>query len=402
MKVLVLNAGSSSMKYQVIDMDTENMLGKGLVEKIGTGLVGKLTQSVKADPDKKIVIDKVISNHTEAFELVMHALTDPQKGIISSMDEIGAIGHRVLHGGEDFKHSVVVDDEVLAICDRNTVLGPLHMPANIGCIRSCMALMPDKINVAVFDTEFHSTMPDYAYMYAIKYEDYKNYKVRKYGFHGTSHKFVSGEAIKYLGKEHSKVITCHLGNGSSLAAVLDGKCIDTTMGLTPLEGLVMGTRSGDIDAAAVGFLAEQKGMTASEVVTYLNKESGFLGVCGHSDCRDVCHYLNEGDDKARLAFDMFAYRIRKYIGSYYAALGGLDCIVFTGGIGENSFEAREIIMRGLDVLGIDFDFEKNSEAARGQFHELHKEGSKVKVLVIPTNEELVIAREAKALAEARK
>ncbi len=401
MKVLVLNAGSSSMKYQVIDMDNEQMLGKGLVEKIGTGLTGRLEQKVNGT-EKKIVIEKVIANHTEAFELVMHALTDPEKGIISSMDEIGAIGHRVLHGGEDFKHSVIVDDEVLAICDRNTVLGPLHMPANIGCIRSCMALMPDKTNVAVFDTEFHSTMPDYAYMYAIDYEDYKKYKVRKYGFHGTSHKFVSGEAVKYLGKEHSRVITCHLGNGSSLAAVLDGKCIDTTMGLTPLEGLVMGTRSGDIDAAAVGFLAEQKGMTASEVVTYLNKKSGFLGLCGYSDCRDVCYNLGNGDDKARLAFDMFAYRIRKYIGSYYTALGGLDCVVFTGGIGENSYEAREIIMRGLDILGIDFDFEKNHDAKRGEFHELHKENSKVKVLVIPTNEELVIAREAKALVEARK
>lgn len=401
MKVLVLNAGSSSMKYQVIDMDNEQMLGKGLVEKIGTGLTGRIEQKVSGT-DKKIVIEKVIANHTEAFELVMQALTDPEKGIISSMDEIGAIGHRVLHGGEDFKHSVIVDDEVLAICDRNTVLGPLHMPANIGCIRSCMALMPDKINVAVFDTEFHSTMPDYAYMYAIDYEDYKKYKVRKYGFHGTSHKFVSGEAVKYLGKEHSRVITCHLGNGSSLAAVLDGKCIDTTMGLTPLEGLVMGTRSGDIDAASVGFLAEQKGMTASEVVTYLNKKSGFLGVCGYSDCRDVCGAIDKGEDKARLAFDMFAYRIRKYIGSYYTALGGLDCVVFTGGIGENSYEAREIIMRGLDVLGIDFDFEKNSVAKRGEFHELHKENSKVKVLVIPTNEELVIAREAKALVEARK
>ncbi len=398
MKVLVLNAGSSSLKYQVIDMNDERMLGKGLVEKIGTGLTGKLEQKV-ANTDKVIVIEQVISDHTQAFELVMKALTDPQNGIISSMDEIGAIGHRVLHGGEDFSTSVIVDDKVLEICDRNTVLGPLHMPANIGCIRSCMKLMPGKTNVAVFDTVFHATMPDYAYMYAINYDDYKQYKVRKYGFHGTSHKFVSGEAVKYLGTEHSKVITCHLGNGSSLSAVLDGKCIDTTMGLTPLEGLVMGTRSGDIDPAAVGFLAEQKGMTASEAVDYLNKSCGFKGMTGFSDCRDVCKLCEEGDYKAQLAFNMFAYRIRKYIGAYYTALGGLDCIVFTGGIGENSYEAREIIMKGLDVLGVDFDFAKNKEAKRGTFNELHTPNSKVKVVVIPTNEELVIARDAKELAE---
>lgn len=275
------------------------------------------------------------------------------------------------------------------------------MPANLGCIRSCISLMPDKTNVAVFDTEFHSTMPDYAYMYAIKYEDYKQHKIRKYGFHGTSHKYVSGEAVKYLNKENSKIITCHLGNGSSLAAVVNGKCVDTSMGLTPLEGMIMGTRSGDIDAAAVGFLAEQKGMTASEVVTYLNKECGFKGVAGYSDCRDLCDLCEKGDEKAQLAFNMFAYRIRKYIGSYVAAMGGLDCIVFTGGIGENSDYARELIMKGLEVFGVDFDFEKNSTCPRGTRQELHKEGSKVKVVIIPTNEELVIARDAKALAEGK-
>ena len=225
MKVLVLNAGSSSLKYQVIDMDNEKTIGKGIVEKIGTGLVGKLKQ--EASNDKAIVVEQIIVDHTEAFTLVMKALTDKENGIIASMDEIGAIGHRVLHGGEDFKSSVVVTPEVMEICDKNTVLGPLHMPANLGCIRSCMSLMPDKVNVAVFDTEFHSSMPDYAYMYAINYDDYKQHKVRKYGFHGTSHKFVSGEAIKYLGKQESKIVTCHLGNGSSLAAVVNGKCVDT-------------------------------------------------------------------------------------------------------------------------------------------------------------------------------
>ena len=399
MKVLVLNAGSSSLKYQVIDMDNEQTIGKGLVEKIGTGLVGKLKQ--ESGSDKKIVIEQIIPDHTEAFKLVMNALTDKENGMVSSMDEIGAIGHRVLHGAEDFKSSVIVTPEVLEVCDKNTVLGPLHMPANLGCIRSCISLMPGKTNVAVFDTEFHSTMPDYAYMYAIKYEDYKQHKIRKYGFHGTSHKYVSGEAVKYLNKENSKIITCHLGNGSSLAAVVNGKCVDTSMGLTPLEGMIMGTRSGDIDAAAVGFLAEQKGMTASEVVTYLNKECGFKGVAGYSDCRDLCDLCEKGDEKAQLAFNMFAYRIRKYIGSYVAAMGGLDCIVFTGGIGENSDYARELIMKGLEVFGVDFDFEKNSTCPRGTRQELHKEGSKVKVVIIPTNEELVIARDAKALAEGK-
>ncbi|MBO5773768.1 MAG: acetate kinase [Clostridia bacterium] len=399
MKVLVLNAGSSSLKYQVIDMDNESTLGKGIVEKIGTGLVGKLKQ--EASEGKAIVVEQIIADHTEAFTLVMKALTDAEKGIIDSMDEIGAIGHRVLHGGEDFKSSVIVTPEVLEICDRNTVLGPLHMPANLGCIRSCMALMPDKINVAVFDTEFHSSMPDYAYMYAIKYEDYKQYKVRKYGFHGTSHKFVSGEAIKYLGTKQSKIITCHLGNGSSLAAVVNGKCVDTSMGLTPLEGMVMGTRSGDIDAAAVTFLAEQKGMTAAQIVNYLNKECGFKGIAGYSDCRDLSKLSEEGDERARLAFNMFAYRIRKYIGSYVAAMGGLDCIVFTGGIGENSFEARELIMKGLEVFGVKFDFEKSATCERGKFQELHTADSAVKVVIIPTNEELVIARDAKALAESK-
>lgn len=398
MKVLVLNAGSSSLKYQVIDMDNEQTIGKGLVEKIGTGLVGKLKQEAG---DRKIVIEQIIADHTEAFKLVMGALTDAENGIIASMDEIGAIGHRVLHGAEDFKSSVIVTPEVMEICDRNTVLGPLHMPANLGCIRSCMALMPDKVNVAVFDTEFHSTMPDYAYMYAIKYEDYKQHKVRKYGFHGTSHKYVSGEAVKYLNKENSKVITCHLGNGSSLAAVVNGKCVDTSMGLTPLEGMIMGTRSGDIDAAAVGFLAEQKGMSVDKVVTYLNKECGFMGIAGYSDCRDLTTLCENGNERAQLAFNMFAYRVRKYIGSYVAAMGGLDCIVFTGGIGENSAYARELIMKGLEVFGVDFDFEKNTTCPRGTRQELHKEGSKVKVVIIPTNEELVIARDAKALAEGK-
>lgn len=397
MKVLVINAGSSSLKYQLIDMDNEKMLGKGIVERIG-GADSNLEQK---RGDDVIEIKQPLKDHTEAFRLVMQALTDSEKGLIADVAEIGAIGHRVLHSGEDFDRSVVIDDEVLAICKRNAVLGPLHMPANIACIESCRQLMPDTPMVAVFDTVFHATMPDYAYMYAIKYEDYQAYKARKYGFHGTSHKYVTGEAVRYLGKKDSKIITCHLGNGSSIAAVKDGKCIDTTMGLTPLEGLVMGTRSGDVDAALVGYLAEHKNMSATDVVTYLNKESGFKGIAGVSDFRDLTKRCKDGDDRARLAVDMFAYRIRKYIGSYVAALGGLDCIVLTGGIGENASFAREKIMQGLEVFGVAFDFDKNKTAPRGEFVELHKPESKVKVVVIPTNEELVIARDAVELVGRR-
>ncbi|NLO64905.1 MAG: acetate kinase [Clostridiales bacterium] len=398
MIVLVINAGSSSLKYQVIDMDTESMLGKGLVERIGTE-GSKLTQT---SGKGEIVVCGKLKNHTEAFMLVMEALTDKEKGIIGSVSEIGAIGHRVLHSGEDFSSSVLIDDEVMKICRKNEVLGPLHMPANLNCIDSCRKLMPGVPNVAVFDTVFHSTMPDYAYMYAIDYEDYKKYKVRKYGFHGTSHKYVSQEAIKFLGQDKSKVITCHLGNGSSLAAVVDGKCVDTSMGLTPLEGMVMGTRSGDIDAAVVGFLAEQKNISAADVVSYLNKCCGFLGLAGVTDFRDITARCEAGDERAQLAANLFAYRIKKYIGGYFAAMGGLDCVVFTGGIGENAAYARKLIMQGLEHLGIDFDFDFNEKAPRGKFSVLTKPESKVKVVVIPTNEELMIARESKEIVESCK
>ncbi|MDD3947213.1 MAG: acetate kinase [Clostridia bacterium] len=397
MKVLVLNAGSSSLKYQVIDMTDERVLGKGLVECIGIE-GSKLTQNGQAGD---IVVAGNLKNHTEAFMLVMEALVDKTKGLVKSMSEISVIGHRVLHSGEDFDSSVIVTDEVLEICHKNAVLGPLHMPANIACIESCRKLMPNTPNVAVFDTVFHATMPDYAYMYAINYADYEKYKVRKYGFHGTSHKYVTKEAVRYLGKPHSKIITCHLGNGSSLAAVVDGKCIDTSMGLTPLEGLVMGTRSGDLDAAVVGFLAEQKNMTAADVINYLNKKSGFLGIAGVTDFRAVTARCLAGDKRAQLAANMFAYRIKKYIGSYIAAMGGLDCIVFTGGIGENASYARMLIMQGMEQFGIDFDFEYNEKAPRGKFSELTKPDSKVKVVVIPTNEELMIARDAKELTETK-
>lgn len=395
MKILVVNAGSSSLKYQVIDIETEEMLGKGLVDRIGVS--GSGIKQECAD-GRKFLLKKDLKNHTEAFSLLMQALLDKTSGIISSMTEIKAIGHRVLHSAEDFSESVLVTPEVLAICKKNAPLGALHMPANISCIESCIELTPKTPNVAVFDTSFHLTMPEHAYMYAIKYEDYEKFQLRKYGFHGTSHRFVSGEAIKLLKNQPNlKIITCHLGNGSSLAAISDGKCIDTTMGLTPLEGLVMGTRSGDIDPAAVAYLADKKEMTAQQVVDYLNKDCGFLGLCGYSDCRDIVELYKQGDKRAIIALDLFAYRIKKYIGSYYVALQGLDCIVFTGGIGENSRFARKLIMQGLEILGVNFDFDKNEACEKGKFSVLSKQDSKVKVLLIPTNEELVIARDAKRI-----
>lgn len=389
MKVLVINAGSSSLKYQVVDMTTETMLCKGLVERIGFNnslLEHKLGE-------KSLKIQKDLDNHTQALKMVIEALTDKEYGVVKSINEIKAVGHRVLHSGEDFNSSVLIDDEVIKICKKNAVLGPLHMPANIACIESCKSVMPSTPMVAVFDTVFHATMPKKAFMYAIPYEDYKTYKIRKYGFHGTSHKYVTGEALKYLKKDNSKIITCHLGNGSSICAVVNGKCIDTSMGLTPLEGLVMGTRSGDIDPTVVQFMVDQKGITVDEALNTLNKKSGFLGIAGVSDMRDLSSKASQGDQRAVLAIDMFQYRIKKYIGSYVAAMGGLDMIVFTGGIGENAQDARRVIMEGLDCFGINFDFDYNEKAPRSTFCELHKQDSKVKVVIIPTNEELVIARE---------
>lgn len=395
MKVLVINGGSSSLKYQVIEMADESVICKGLVERIGQNnarLVYKKTGSENFETTKPIL------NHTDALKEVINVLLDANIGIIKSMDEIKAVGHRVLHSGEDFKDSVLIDDEVIAICKKNEVLGPLHMPANIACIESCRSLMPSTPMVAVFDTGFHLTMPKYAYMYGIPYADYEQYKIRKYGFHGTSHKFVSNCAMEYLGTDKCRIVTCHLGNGSSVAAVKDGKCVDTSMGLTPLEGLVMGTRSGDLDPAVVEFMCKCKNITVEQCLHILNKESGFLGIAGASDNRDLCDMAAKGDERAQLALDMFAYRVKKYIGSYVAAMGGLDCVVFTGGIGENSDVAREMVMKGMECFGIDFDFEHNKTMKRGTFAELNTKNSKVKVLVIPTNEELVIARDAVRLS----
>ena len=395
MKILVINAGSSSLKYQLIDMDTEQAILKGLCERI-TFDGGELTQ--KTADGRVLNIKQNMKDHTAAIELVLKAMVDPAYGAIKSTNEISAVGHRVLHSGEDFKSSVVIDDEVIRICEKNAELGPLHMPGNIACIKSCREVMPGVPMVAVFDTTFHSTMPAKAYMYGIPYSVYDKYKVRKYGFHGTSHKFVSEETIKLLGKKESKIIVCHLGNGSSISAVKDGKCLDTSMGFTPLEGLVMGTRSGDIDPAASEFIRAKLNLTPEDLVQYLNKKCGMLGVSElSSDMRDLEKGINEGNEKAKLAVEVAAYRIKKYIGSYAAVLNGVDAIVFTGGIGEHSDLMRRLVMEDMEYLGVDFDFEANKQHGDG-VRVLSKPDSKVKVFILPTNEELSIARETKALA----
>lgn len=398
MKILVLNAGSSSLKYQLIDIKTETVLAKGVCERIG--IEGSILKH-KATGQEEVIIKKDMPTHTEAISLVLDTLVSEQYGVIKSMDEISAVGHRVLHSGEDFKGSVLIDDEVIRICEKNIKLGPLHMPANVMGIKACRKVMPNTPMVAVFDTAFHSTMPEYAYMYAIPYEDYQAYKVRRYGFHGTSHKYVSGEAARFLGKDINelKIITCHLGNGSSIAAVCGGKCIDTSMGFTPLEGLPMGTRSGDIDPAAIEYLMHKKGFDISEALDYLNKKSGVLGISGvSSDFRDLVAAANEGNGRAALAIDIFAYRIKKYIGAYAAAMNGFDCLVFTAGIGENTVEVREKVLTGMEFFGIIADMEKNSEKNNGKIRDITAPGGRVKILIIPTNEELVIARETYELA----
>ena len=390
MKVLVINAGSSSLKYQLIDMDTELAIAKGVCERIaanGSTLVHKAN-------GQEIRIESPMPTHTDALKLVLDALTSKEHGVINDISEINAVGHRVLHSGEDFKGTVLIDDEVIAICEKNMPLGPLHMPANVACIKSCREILPDTPMGAVFDTAFHSSMPAKAFMYALPYNAYTDWQVRKYGFHGTSHKYVSMEAAKHYGRDDMKIVTCHLGNGASIAAVNAGKVADTSMGFTPLEGLVMGTRSGDIDPAVLEYIMNKTGMSIAEMLNYLNKKSGVMGVSGiSSDFRDLDRGCDEGNERAQLAFDIFNYRVKKYIGSYAAVMNGVDCIVFTGGIGENSPRVRRDIMKDMEYLGVDFDFDKNATCQRGTKVELNKPGSKVKVIVIPTNEELVIARE---------
>lgn len=396
MKILVINAGSSSLKYQLIDMTDESVVLKGVCERISFS-GSTLTQ--KTFDKRETFIQSDMPTHKEALELVIKAMLDPEKGALKDISEIGAVGHRVLHSGEDFKKSVVIDDDVIKICEKNAELGPLHMPGEIACIKSCREVMPNVPMVAVFDTTFHSTMPAKAYMYGIPYEVYDKYKIRKYGFHGTSHKFVSEETAKLLGDKNAKIIVCHLGNGSSVSAVKDGKCQDTSMGFTPLEGLVMGTRSGDIDPAAVEFMRVKLGLSPEEVVNYLNKKCGMLGISGFSsDMRDNTEAMLNGNERAKLAIEMVAYRVKKYVGSYIAVLGGVDAIVFTGGIGEHSFRVREMVMDGMEYCGAKLDKKKNEEYGSDVGY-INTEDSKVKIIVLPTNEELSIARETKELTE---
>ena len=391
MNVLVINCGSSSLKFQLINAETENVLAKGLCERIG--IDGRLTYQPAGGEKEKS--DLAMPTHTEAIQFVIDALTNEKTGVVKSLDEIGAVGHRLVHGGEKFASSVVITDEVKKAVEECNDLAPLHNPANLIGVAACEKLMPGTPMVAVFDTAFHQTMPEKAYMYGLPYEYYEKYKVRRYGFHGTSHSFVMGKSY-----DEVKTIVCHLGNGSSVSAVLNGKCVDTSMGLTPLEGLVMGTRSGDIDPAIMEFIAKKENLDIEGVMEVLNKKSGVFGISGglSSDFRDLTDAMNAGDKKAKIAMDVFSYRVAKYIGSYAAAMNGVDDIVFTAGIGENDDYVREEVCKYLGYLGVDFDSEVN-KGLRGKEAELTKEGSKVKVFVIPTNEELAIARETLALVK---
>ena len=394
MNILVINCGSSSLKFQVIDTDTSECIAKGLCERIG--IDGAITYENLRVKSGKIKTETQIEDHKKAISLVLDALTDPGTGVIRSLKEIGAVGHRIVHGGEKFTKSVIIDDSVIEAIREVSDLAPLHNPANLTGILACQALMPDTPMVAVFDTAFHQTMPAKAYMYAIPWKYYDQYKIRRYGFHGTSHSYVSKEVAKYLGKkpEELKTIVCHLGNGASVSAVEYGKCIDTSMGLTPLEGLIMGTRSGDLDPAVVDYIAGKEGISAYEVDQILNKESGVYALSGDlsSDFRDLWKGKHEGNEKAALALDAWAYRVAKYVGAYVAAMNGVDVICFTAGVGENDWEARALVYHYLGYLGIEFDEEKNA-ATRGKIAEISKPGSRVKVMVFPTNEELAIAKE---------
>ena len=396
MKILVINSGSSSFKYQLIDMQTEGVLAKGNCERIGIDHSKLIHKASGKTTEKEIPME----NHNAAVKIVLDALTDKEIGVISSMDEIGAVGHRVVASGEAFKKPTLVDEDAMVKMEEIKDLAPLHNPAAIVGVNACRAAMPKTPMVLVFDTGFHFTMPEYAYMYAVKYEHYEKYKIRRYGAHGTSHKFVSQEAAKYLKKDIAdlKIVTCHLGNGSSITAVKGGKCIDTSMGFTPLAGVPMGTRSGDIDYAAAEYIARKEGMDVSQMLTYLNKECGMKGISGgYSDFRDLTARAGAGDKRSILALDMFSYSCKKYVGAYAAAMNGLDCLVFTAGVGENTHEVREAICKNMQYLGLEIDEEKNLLKNDGSIRDITGKNSKVRVLIIPTNEELVIARETLAL-----
>ena len=400
MKVLVINAGSSSLKYQVMDMETEKVITKGLCERIG--IDGRHTNKTDGN---KYAEEVEMKNHSQALKVVVDCLLSDKVPAIKSLDEIDAIGHRVLHAGEKFNDSVLITPEVLKELEELIPLGPLHQPANIAGINACTELLPGVPQVAVFDTTFHSTMPDYAYRYALPKEAYTKWQIRKYGFHGTSHKYIAGELEKLEGKKGNFII-CHIGNGASISAVSGGKCIDTTMGYTPLEGVMMGTRCGDIDASVCERLMKETGMTINETVNYLNKKSGLLGISGVSgDMRDVEEIAwsdeqSERADDCRLSLAMHAYRVKKYIGSYYAALGTVDAICFTAGVGENGCEYRESVLTGLEGMGIVLDKDKNlKNFKRGEVNVISTADSKVKIYVIPTDEEYMIAKDTQRLAK---
>lgn len=391
MNIIVLNCGSSSIKYQLFNMPTKEVIAKGIVEKIG--LKGSFIKYTKAG-EETVKLEGEILDHQQGIEYLLGILTSEKYGCIKSINEIDAVGHRVVHGAEEFSGSVLITKEVINALEVSSELAPLHNPPNLKGIYAMQTLLPETKQVGVFDTAFHQTMPEHVYLYAIPYVLYDRYKIRRYGFHGTSHKFVSARACEILGEEFKtqKIITCHLGNGSSIAAIKDGKSYDTSMGMTPTEGLIMGTRSGDIDPGALLYIADKEETSIKYTNTLLNKFSGLIGISGvSSDMREIEDAANEGHHRAQLALEMFAYRAKKYIGSYAAALGGVDTIVFTGGIGENDTETRKRILNGLEFLGIELD--KTKENIRGKETLLTKEGSKVKVLVVPTDEELMIAKD---------
>ena len=398
MNVLVINCGSSSLKYQLINSDSEEVLAKGLCERIGIDGSAIVHQPAGGE---KVKTEVAMPNHTKAVQLVIEKLTDPQVGVISSLEEIDAVGHRIVHGGEKFASSVVLDDEVLAVIEQCNDLAPLHNPANLIGINSCREIMPNVPMVGVFDTAFHQTMPKKAYLYGLPLSYYEKHKVRRYGFHGTSHYFVSRRAAEILGRDikELKIIVCHLGNGASVSAVKYGESVDTSMGLTPLEGLIMGTRSGDLDPAIIPFISEKEGIRAEEVIDICNKKSGVLGLSGgiSSDFRDLGEAAEAGNKEAETALETYAYRVGKYIGAYAAAMNGVDAIAFTAGVGENDKASRKAICSYLGYLGVKIDDAAND--VRGKNAVISAADSKVKVMLIPTNEELAIARETKRLTE---
>ena len=398
MKVLVLNCGSSSLKYQLIDMENEAVLCVGLVERIG--IEGSILKQEKDGVEGKYIVEQPMKNHEEAIKLVLDAVVDPTYGGVKDIKEVEAVGHRVVHGGEKFATSVVITDEVENAIKECIDLAPLHNPANIMGIDACKAILPGVPMVAVFDTAFHQTMPKKSYLYGLPNELYTKYGVRRYGFHGTSHKYVSQRAAAMLGKnvEDVKIITCHLGNGASISAVDGGKCVDTSMGFTPLEGLIMGTRCGDIDAAIIPFLMRKENLNADQIDAIMNKQSGVYGMTGiSSDFRDIEDAAAEGNEKAQVALDAYAQRVKKYIGSYAAEMNGVDAVVFTAGVGENGIDMREMIASNMEFLGMELDKEANK--VRGKERVISTEDSKVKILLIPTNEELMIARDTVALVK---